>query len=65
MCKMCYYTSVKTCAHARTHSHTHMELIVHIHEHTYRVFRFARLTFIVSLVGTVYVCALKHMGMFI
>lgn len=47
------------------HTHTRTELIVHIHEHTYRVFRFARMTFIVSLVCTVYVCALTHMDIFI
>lgn len=62
MCKMSCCTSVKTLARARAHArvsiHVHTRLAVHIHEHTYRVFRFARLTFIVSLVCAVFVCAL-------
>lgn len=47
VCKMSCYTPVKTLARACT------RLIVHIHEHTYRMFRFARLALIVSPVCAV------------
>lgn len=47
VCKMSCYTSVETLARMCT------RLIVHIHEHPNRVFRFARLPFIVCPVCAV------------
>lgn len=57
LCKISCYIS---CKYTHSHTPTHTHLIVHIHERTYRVFRFARLTFIVSLVCMVFVCARWH-----
>lgn len=48
--------NIGSCAHTHTRVHVHTRLAVHIHEHTYRVFRFARLTFIVSPVCAVFLC---------
>lgn len=54
LCKKCHFFRA-----------IHTQVTVHIHEHAYRVFCFARLTFIVSLVCTGNVCVVMHMGMFI